>query len=68
MTKNQIAMKNIARGSVRSQIGNAQLKPACLSRLAHGALKHWQDLDAARTARWRKNRADRDRKGAESAA
>ncbi len=62
MTTNQIAMKNIARGSVRAQIGNMQLKPACYKRLMKGALKHWQDLDAARTARNRKSIVDRDRK------
>lgn len=65
-TKNQIAMKNIARGSARAKIGREQLKPACRRRLGEGAIKKWQDLDAARTARYKKNRLDRERKAKET--
>jgi hypothetical protein len=66
MTKNQIAIKNIARGSVRAQVGRQQLKPACRRRLDEGAIKKWQELDAARTARYKKNRLDRERKAKEA--
>lgn len=65
MTKNQKAMKNLARGSVRGQFGQGDLTPKNRRRLEKGALKHWQALDAARAARYRRRRIDRDRKEAD---
>lgn len=66
MTKNQIAMRNLARGSVRAKIGKESLTPRNRERLAGGALQHWQDLDNARLAKYRRRRIDRDRKESES--
>lgn len=67
MTKNQIAMRNIARGTGDTMdsktgkriLGRSSLKPACRQRLDEKpefTHKKWCALDAKRTARWQHNR------------
>lgn len=59
MTRNQIAMRNLARLSPKAQLGRDALKPTCRARLDHSpesTLKHWQDLDRKKMERKKKKK------------
>ena len=56
MTKNQQAMRNLARGSACAQIEKSFLIPKSRRRLKNGALKHWQELDVTRTKKYQEKR------------
>lgn len=66
MTKNQQAMRNIARGS----LGHRRLKPKAQRRYDANPERervHWKALDGVRTLDYRKRRAEREAAAKKSA-
>lgn len=77
MTHNQIAMRNIARGTAGQYRGDARvsgseaLKYACRGRYLENresTAAKWHALDEKRTTAYRARRAERERKAAEAEA